>query len=295
MTDNFDSADDRTKDLLGIEREKAVDKTISTNEQEENLTNIQNSENMEVHHHSHNHGNKNWRSYAWEFVMLFLAVFCGFLAEYFLEHRIEKERGKQYVQSMIEDMASDSTKINEKLLRTTKQALGLDSLSVLFSNPPYNDSTVKKIYILMVRYTQDINEVDFTKRTIAQLRNSGGMRLIPNKTSADEITKYSELVEKVEYQGKYYTKNGIDELIKLNNKIFNTKYSRELYYNNPERLFLKSNEVKLGTNNENLLIEYGNLTFVTSRILGYYSDLLTDVKTQIPKTIAILKKENNLK
>jgi hypothetical protein len=29
--------------------------------------------------------------------MLFLAVFCGFLAEYQLEHKIEKERGRQYL------------------------------------------------------------------------------------------------------------------------------------------------------------------------------------------------------
>jgi hypothetical protein len=35
--------------------------------------------NMEVHHHTHaSHGKKNWKSYFWEFLMLFLAVFCGF-------------------------------------------------------------------------------------------------------------------------------------------------------------------------------------------------------------------------
>lgn len=38
-------------------------------------------ENMEVHHHAHHEGKKNWKSYFWEFLMLFLAVFCGFLAE----------------------------------------------------------------------------------------------------------------------------------------------------------------------------------------------------------------------
>ena len=42
-------------------------------------------ENMEVHHHAHHEGRKSWKSYFWEFLMLFLAVFCGFLAEYQLE------------------------------------------------------------------------------------------------------------------------------------------------------------------------------------------------------------------
>ena len=36
---------------------------------------------MEVHHHSHT-SRKKWMHYFWEFLMLFLAVFCGFLAEY---------------------------------------------------------------------------------------------------------------------------------------------------------------------------------------------------------------------
>src|SRR5215213_11711783 len=36
--------------------------------------------NMEVHHHSHTE-RKRWQHYLFEFFMLFLAVFAGFLAE----------------------------------------------------------------------------------------------------------------------------------------------------------------------------------------------------------------------
>ena len=35
---------------------------------------------MEVHAHTHTE-RKKWTHYLWEFLMLFLAVFCGFLAE----------------------------------------------------------------------------------------------------------------------------------------------------------------------------------------------------------------------
>ena len=66
---------------------------------------------MEVHHHAHDpaapHHKKNWKSYFWEFLMLFLAVFCGFLAEYQQEHKIEKEREKHYMQSLIADLKND--------------------------------------------------------------------------------------------------------------------------------------------------------------------------------------------
>jgi hypothetical protein len=53
---------------------------------------------MEVHAHTHTpsppagRAGKKWTHYFWEFLMLFLAVFCGFLAEYQLEHKIESDR-----------------------------------------------------------------------------------------------------------------------------------------------------------------------------------------------------------
>jgi heme/copper-type cytochrome/quinol oxidase subunit 3 len=71
---------------------------------------------MEVHHHAHNpaepHHKKNWKSYFWEFIMLFLAVFCGFLAEYQLEHKIEKDRELQFIKSLTTDLQDDITSLN---------------------------------------------------------------------------------------------------------------------------------------------------------------------------------------
>ena len=49
---------------------------------------------MEVHAHSHT-DRKKFTHYLWEFLMLFLAVFCGFLAENYREHIIEHQREKQ--------------------------------------------------------------------------------------------------------------------------------------------------------------------------------------------------------
>lgn len=87
-----------------------VDQIISPTGSEAINTN-QETKIMEVHHHPHHEGKKNWKSYFWEFLMLFLAVFCGFLAEYQLEHKIESDREKQYVVSMIADINEDAVKI----------------------------------------------------------------------------------------------------------------------------------------------------------------------------------------
>jgi len=68
---------------------------------------------MEVHHHVHpatggaHSSRQKWTHYLWEFVMLFLAVFCGFLAENFREHQVEHRREKAYIKSLIKDVELD--------------------------------------------------------------------------------------------------------------------------------------------------------------------------------------------
>ena len=61
---------------------------------------------MEVHARTHTE-RKKWTHYLWEFLMLFLAVFCGFLAENQREHMIEHKREKQYMKSLLEDLQND--------------------------------------------------------------------------------------------------------------------------------------------------------------------------------------------
>src|SRR5947207_12511064 len=61
---------------------------------------------MEVHHHPQT-SRKKWTHYLWEFLMLFLAVFCGFLAENQREHMVEHQREKQYIRSLLNDLRLD--------------------------------------------------------------------------------------------------------------------------------------------------------------------------------------------
>lgn len=143
---------------------------------------------MEVHHHSHgSHGKKTWKSYFWEFLMLFLAVFCGSLAEYQLEHKIEHDREKVYIQSMIEDLETDTANLNKSLESFKKQEKNFDTLLNLFSKlgNGYNH-TLRSNLDAIIGYK------DFfpTDRTLEQLKSSGNMRLIRSKTAADGIMFY---------------------------------------------------------------------------------------------------------
>src|SRR5574339_647907 len=88
---------------------------------------------MEVHAHSHT-ARKKWTHYFWEFLMLFLAVFCGFLAEYALEHKIEADREKQYALSMVEDLKLDTAALNTIIRLRTNRNEDLDSLYLLLND-----------------------------------------------------------------------------------------------------------------------------------------------------------------
>lgn len=65
---------------------------VAASQQQTTNPKLQTEENMEVHHHGHVQEKKKWLEYLFQFFMLFLAVFCGFLAEYQLEHKIESDK-----------------------------------------------------------------------------------------------------------------------------------------------------------------------------------------------------------
>jgi hypothetical protein len=64
--------------------------------------------------------------------MLFLAVFCGFLAEYQLEHKIEKDREKQFIRSMIEDLENDTSNLRISIEGFGHQDKNFDTIFNLF-------------------------------------------------------------------------------------------------------------------------------------------------------------------
>src|SRR5206468_9784136 len=97
---------------------------------------------MEVHAHTHTE-RKKWTHYFWEFLMLFLAVFCGFLAENFRERGVEKEKEKQYMESMLKDLASDTTMLTSAMRRSESMVKVLDSLkNNLYDTDHVIDSTL---------------------------------------------------------------------------------------------------------------------------------------------------------
>jgi len=148
------------------------------------------TENMEVHHHAHHEGKKNWRSYFWEFLMLFLAVFCGFLAEYYLEHRIEKEKGKQFIESFYGDLKTDTSRISYYTNFDDDKIKALDDLSYCYDTILNNENDASCL-VNVIKHSSINKPFMRTDRTLKQLANAGGFRLL-KKEDADSIISYDE-------------------------------------------------------------------------------------------------------
>ena len=157
----------------------------------DNITPNQEIENMEVHHHAHSsHEKKTWKEYFWEFLMLFLAVFCGFLAEYQLEHVIEQSREKQYAKLLLVDLRADSAffiKRNlevESRMQKHKAFYNLMTSSVI----PTDKQIINSFLPLFYTYP-----MSFTQGTYNQMKSSGSLRYVQNQNLINELQKYYEV------------------------------------------------------------------------------------------------------
>jgi hypothetical protein len=122
--------------------------------------------------------------------MLFLAVFCGFLAEYQLEHKIEKEREKQFIQTMVADLKSDTAQLAEIISYEYRREIMVDSLIELLSGIDH-----KKFGSDIYFYARSLTRPRYffpNDRTLQQLKNSGGLRMIRKLSVSDSIMFYDQ-------------------------------------------------------------------------------------------------------
>lgn len=138
---------------------------------------------------------KNWKSYLKEFFMLFLAVFCGFLAENYREIRVERQQENEFIRSYIEDLKSDTASIRQVITLTEEKQTKMDSLMLLLKNQTIEGREGDLYYFsrqLIRGFSFQSND-----RTFSQLENSGGFRLIRHKHLSDSIMAYKLLVDQL--------------------------------------------------------------------------------------------------
>jgi hypothetical protein len=80
---------------------------------------------MEIHHSGDHTRRRSLKSFAFEFLMISIAVFVGSLGEYFLDHRIIDERLQNGLVSMRDDLETDLRSLDRIIAQSDK---GIDFL-----------------------------------------------------------------------------------------------------------------------------------------------------------------------
>ncbi|HMJ46578.1 MAG TPA: hypothetical protein VK498_04580 [Ferruginibacter sp.] len=217
-------------------------------------------ENMEVHHHAHHSGKKNWKSYFWEFLMLFLAVTLGFFVENQREHYIEHLRAKEFSKSLVQDLQNDTSAIHEERKSAKIYIDVADSMLDLSKNKL--EGLTASRFSFYTRFMYWTAPIIWNRATFEQIKNSGSLRYFKNYHLLEKLMKYDVIVNEIEMESYNNQVRG-NLLLKQINETIDPVYHHELskhflasldtmspgtmkslYPVNPESMENKRNEVR---------------------------------------------------
>src|ERR1700733_12208285 len=111
------------------------------------------TEEMEVHHHPElRQKEKPWKEYLLEGLMIFVAVTLGFFAESLREHITDRDKEKEYIVSLIQNLKEDTTTINIVISENQRK---LDKLTELMkmSQQDISSPAIRRIFYNKCRIT----------------------------------------------------------------------------------------------------------------------------------------------
>jgi len=178
---------------------------------------------MEVHHHAHS-ARKKWTHYFWEFLMLFLAVFCGFLAENFREHKVEDLRAKEFARSLIEDLRNDTAAIHSHQ-KTVKKYIAICDTLFNLNRAPLEGSNATK-FSFYTRFTYWTTRVAWNRTTFDQVKNSGSLRYFKHDLLED-LMKYDALINDIERESFNHETRG-NEMVSSINRVIDPQMHKDV-------------------------------------------------------------------
>ena len=187
-----ENTEERLDPAGSIQPENLPDKNAPAADTDAIIPN-QDTEDMEVHHHAHDpaapHHKKTWKSYFWEFLMLFLAVFCGYLAESYHTHSVNKDIEKRNMELVVDNLRDDVVKFKTNISFHEQKVKVLDTL-ISFRNIENADTLNSREFGFL--FSKSIYNPVFVSNTAAidQMKSSGSLRLVKNKKVLESIFKY---------------------------------------------------------------------------------------------------------
>lgn len=190
MADNTD--DEILDNSENTQSENLQDEFISI-EDTDAINPNQETENMEVHHHPDlHHKPKIWKEYFLEFLMIFLAVTMGFIAENIREHFTETKIAHQNLEAYRNDLLQHEKYFKHTIADFNKVLPIYDSIVSIFYERKENKE-LPVLSRLMLQGTLNY-VVTINTPTYQQLISSGSLRFIDNKELKAGMANYQDQI-----------------------------------------------------------------------------------------------------
>lgn len=176
---------------------------------------------MEVHHHPHAE-KKGFKEYLLEFIMIFLAVTMGFIAENVRESITEHQRAKTFAASMIEDLKADTAQLIRYNKYYNTAANNIDTfMYLLTANELQNAPTGKLYWYGLWGGARNIFVPD--DATFQQMKSSGSLSFFKPEIAID-VEKYDRLCRLLQ-AAEDMNRDVYAEVRKIRAMIFEFKYN----------------------------------------------------------------------
>ena len=243
---------------------------------------------MEVHHHPDlHHKSKPWKEYILEFIMIFLAVSMGYIAESFRESRLNQEKELRYAESLVRDLKEEKKGAIQVIKENKEMMVAIDTFVRIRSL----DFTIQKNNILFFKLldkanlwrkiVQTPNEI-----TLNQIKATGGLNIIR--------PKIANLITELDISNQHV--KSIENILSSHNEeAFRMIYEIVDY----PALWNKNGGLTedlpfLIVDDKKKLIKYFNLTADLGYTIEGYINTLNEHLIVVDKVTKILEKEYNL-
>jgi hypothetical protein len=140
---------------------------------------------MEVHHHPHVE-KKNFKEYFPEFLMIFLAVTMGFIAENIREGMNDRETERKNMETIVINLRSDTAQLSDIIGFNYSRIKDFDSIHT-FRNQDLSDTNVLKKLLPLFNQTLTFDYFRTSRAGIDQMKSTNGFRLVKKQNVLDSI------------------------------------------------------------------------------------------------------------
>ena len=186
------------------------------------------TEQMEVHHHPDlHHEKKPWKEYLLEGLMIFLAVFMGFVAENEREVISEHKRATEFARSYFEDIKKDTAALNAAMHFSKRKIAVLDSALAMLHLPAGKQNDT----VLYRRLSVNTNVIPFepSAGTYEQIKSSGSLRFF-DQDLVNLMNSYDVQVKKTVKREDIDLKFIVEQVMPFAIKNFNSEVIYDVYF-----------------------------------------------------------------